>query len=250
MFVGLLITVTLMSIAWSIWIRRYTWTCRWDVAFTISLASVGIGFLLMTPFASATLGQWLHSITGLWNLEDYLGHDALVVASTAVAYAMLIRLARGSDLAVLFRRDVKLPALVSIPLLLVTFASGNGVRVYRPDFLTVPCDLWLKLYWVILGATLVHLLTYTCRALWIIRRDERSRRTANIYLFALSMASTCYAIPGLVAITPGLSISQLRWAVWTGLCVAAIVYSVAAGQAWRDRMRWFAPAPEPDSVCT
>jgi len=248
MLVGLLLILTLVSIAWSLWIRRYTWTCRWDVAFTISVASVGAGFLLMSPFASATLGQWLHSITGLWNLEDYLGHDLLIVASTAVAYAMLGRLARGSDLAVLFRRDVKAPALVSIPLLLVTFAAGNGVRVYRPDFLMTPCDPWLAAYWVILGATLVHLLTYTCRALWIIRRDERSRRTANIYICALSVASTCYAIPGLVAITPGPSIGQLRWVVWTGLYLAAIIYSVAAGKAWHDRMRWFAPAPEPDPV--
>lgn len=246
---GLLITITLASVAWSLWIRRFTWTCRWDVAFTISLASVGTGFLLMTPFASAALGQWLHSITGLWNLEDYLGHDTLIVAATAVAYAMLGRLARGSDLAELFRRDVKGPALVSIPLLLVTFCAGNGVRVYRPDFMTVPCDLWLDVYWIILGATLVHLLVYTCRALWIIRRDERSRRTANVYIFALSIASACYATPALVILAPGLDIAQARWLVWTGLCVAALIYSWAAREAWQDRVRWFAtPTRDPDPV--
>jgi hypothetical protein len=247
---GLLITITLASIAWSLWIRRYTWTCRWDVAFGISLASVGAGFLLMTPLASATIGQWLHSVTGLWNLEDYAGHDMLIVAATAAAYAMLGRLARGSDLAVLFRRDVKMPALISIPLLLVTFASGNGVRVYRPDFFTTPCGPWLTTYWVILGATLVHLLVYTCRTLWIIRRDERSRRTANVYIVALSIASSCYAIPGLVAVTPGLCICQFRWLVWTGLCVAALMYSWAARQSWQDRLRWFATDRDPDPALT
>ena len=47
----------------------------------------------MSPLASETVGHWLHALTGKWNLEDYIGHDAYIVAASAIVYNALGRLA-------------------------------------------------------------------------------------------------------------------------------------------------------------
>lgn len=75
----LLIAITLGCIAWSLWIRRVTWTCRREVAATLNIAPQGLAPVLMSPLASETLGQVLHHLTGRWNREDHLGHDAYIV---------------------------------------------------------------------------------------------------------------------------------------------------------------------------
>ncbi len=72
MGLAVLITITLLCIGWSLWIRRVTWNCRWEVAATLNIALQGATVVLMSPLASETLGHWLHSLTGMWNLEDCL----------------------------------------------------------------------------------------------------------------------------------------------------------------------------------
>ena len=75
MALATLIAITLACVAWSLWIRRVTWTCRWEVAATVNIVLQGAAVLLMSPLASETLGRALCTLTGKWNLEDYLGHD-------------------------------------------------------------------------------------------------------------------------------------------------------------------------------
>ena len=58
-----LIVLTLASISWSLWIRRVTWNCRWEVAATLNIALQGCAIALMSPAASATLGVALHHLT-------------------------------------------------------------------------------------------------------------------------------------------------------------------------------------------
>ena len=92
-----LIAITLASIWWSLWIRRFTWRCRWEVAATLNIALQGCAVALMSPAASATLGVFLHDLTGKWNLEDYIGHDCYIVAASAIVYNALGRLS-GDDM--------------------------------------------------------------------------------------------------------------------------------------------------------
>ena len=54
MALATLIAITLMCIAWSLWIRRVTWSCRWEVAATLNIALQGLAVLLMSPLASET----------------------------------------------------------------------------------------------------------------------------------------------------------------------------------------------------
>ncbi|MBW8711191.1 MAG: hypothetical protein JF631_09100 [Mycobacterium sp.] len=52
MALATLIAITLGCIAWSLWIRRVTWSCRWEVAATLNIALQGLAVMLMSPFAS------------------------------------------------------------------------------------------------------------------------------------------------------------------------------------------------------
>ena len=82
------------------------------------------------------------------------------------------------------KQYVERPATLCIPLLLATFSLGNGAQIYRADFFDVPTDFWLNMYWLLLCGTLIYLLGYGIRALLVLRKDERSRRIANVYLLA------------------------------------------------------------------
>src|ERR1700739_4991302 len=92
MALAALITITLGCIAWSLWIRRVTWSSRWELAATLNIALQGVAVLLMSPLASEAIGVWLHALTGKWNLSAYLGHDCYIVAASAVVYNSLGRL--------------------------------------------------------------------------------------------------------------------------------------------------------------
>ena len=89
MAITALIVITLASISWSLWIRRLTWHCRWEVAATLNIALQGCAVALISPLASATVGVALHRLTGEWNLQNYLGHDCYIVAASAIVYNAL-----------------------------------------------------------------------------------------------------------------------------------------------------------------
>ena len=55
------IAITPCCVGWSLWIRRVTWTCRWELAATLNSALRGAAVFLMSPFASETIGHWLHT---------------------------------------------------------------------------------------------------------------------------------------------------------------------------------------------
>src|SRR6476660_5053167 len=165
MAIATLIAITLACIGWSLWIRRVTWSSRWEFAATLNIALQGGAVLLMSPWASETLGVGLHALTGKWNLEDYIGHDCYIVAASAIVYNALGRLQDDNAMQRSFKQYVERPATLCIPLLLATFWLGNGAAIYRADFFTVPTDLWLSLYWIILCGTLAYLLLYGSRAM-------------------------------------------------------------------------------------
>ncbi|MDH6193828.1 putative membrane protein SirB2 [Mycobacterium frederiksbergense] len=242
MSVAILITVTLVCIVWSLWIRRLTWSCRWEVAATLNIALQGVAVLLMSPWASETIGQRLHDLTGKWNLEDYIGHDAYIVAASAIVYNALGRLQDDDAMQRSFKQYVERPATICIPLLLATFSMGNGVEVYRPDFFQVPTDFWLSAYWILLCATLMYLLVYGARATLVLRRDPRSRRIANIYLFASISGMLACTTRIVTSLVPALQPIENGRLVWLFACACGAVFALAAAHSWRIKTRWLAPS--------
>ena len=172
MALATLIAITLACIGWSLWIRRVTWSSRWEFAATLNIALQGGAVLLMSPWASETLGVALHALTGKWNLEDYIGHDLYIVAASAVVYNALGRLQDDHSLQKSFKQYVEYPATLCIPLLLVTFSLGNGAKIYKADFFQVPTDFWLNIYWLLLCGILIYLLGYGGRALLVLRQGS------------------------------------------------------------------------------
>ena len=239
MSIGVLIVITLTCITWSLWIRRVTWGCRWEVAATLNIALQGAAVFLMSPFASATIGQGLHRLTGMWNLEDYIGHDCYVVAASAIVYNALGRLQEDDAMQLAFKQYVERPATLCIPLLLATFSVGNGAAIYRPDFFDVPTDFWLSTYWLLLCGMLIYLLVYGSRALLILRRDPRSRRIANIYLLASASGVVACAIRIITAYVPGLQHIERGSLVWFFACTCGAGFALASAHSWRIKTKWF-----------
>lgn len=242
MALAVLIAITLGCIAWSLWIRRVTWSCRWEVAATLNIALQGTTVLLMSPLASETLGHWLHALTGKWNLEDYIGHDLYIVAASAIVYNALGRLQDDHAMQVTFKQYVERPATLCIPLLLATFTLGNGAHMYAADFFEVPTDFWLSAYWVILCGTLIYLLGYGSRALLILRRDPRSRTVANIYLIASFSGIAACVVRIVTALVPALQPHENGTLVWLFACMCGAGFALTSAHSWRTKTKWFTKA--------
>jgi hypothetical protein len=242
MGLAILITITLLCIAWSLWIRRVTWSCRWEVAATLNIALQGATVLLMSPFASETLGHWLHSLTGMWNLEDYIGHDMYVVAASAIVYNSLGRLHDDHAMQTTFKQYVERPATLCIPLLLATFSLGNGAAIYRPDFFEVRTDFWLSAYWILLCGTLIYLLGYGSRALMILRKDPRSRKVANIYLAASVSGILACTVRIVTVLVPSLQPIENGTLVWVFACMCGAGFALTSAHSWRIKTKWFSKA--------
>jgi hypothetical protein len=242
MGLAVLITITLLCIAWSLWIRRVTWSCRWEVAATLNIALQGATVLLMSPLASETLGHWLHSLTGLWNLEDYIGHDMYVVAASAIVYNSLGRLQDDHAMQTTFKQFVERPATLCIPLLLATFSLGNGAKIYSPDLFELQTDFWLSAYWILLCGTLIYLLGYGSRALLILRKDPRSRRVANVYLAASISGMLACAVRVVTTLVPSLQQIENGNLVWFFACMCGAGFALSSAQSWRSKTKWFSKA--------
>ncbi len=234
-----LIVITLACIAWSLWIRRVTWSCRWEVAATLNIALQGGAILLMSPLASDTIGKALHSLTGMWNLEDFLGHDMYIVAASAIVYNALGRLQDDHQMQRAFKQYVELPATLCIPLLLATFSMSGAHSTYARDLFAAPTDGWLTLYWVMLCAMLIYLLGYGGRALLVLRKDPRSRRIANIYLGACGAGIIACIIRIATAVFPALLEWERGVFVWIFACACGAGFALSSAHSWRIKTRWF-----------
>jgi hypothetical protein len=234
-----LIVITIASISWSLWIRRVTWHCRWEVAATLNIALQGSAVALMSPLASETLGVALHNITGEWNLQNYIGHDCYVVAASAIVYNAVGRLADDHALQASFKQYVERPATLCIPLLLATFTLSYGSKTYARDFFALPTDFWLSVYWVLLCGTLIYLLVFGSRALLVLRHDPRSRNIANLYLVASASGISACVVRIVTAVIPPFQGPLSAGLVWLFACLCGAGFAVTSAHSWRQRVRWF-----------
>jgi hypothetical protein len=234
-----LIIITLASIAWSLWIRRVTWHCRWEVAATLNIALQGCAVALISPWSSETLGVALHHITGEWNLQNYIGHDCYIVAASAIVYNAVGRLEEGDRLQASFKQYVERPATLCIPLLLAAFSLSHGSDVYARDFFAMHTDFWLSVYWVLLTGTLGYLLAFGSRALLVLRKDPRSKNIANLYLVASASGMSACAVRMITAVIPALQGTVSAGLVWFFCCSCGAGFALTSAQSWRQKLRWF-----------
>ena len=242
MALATLLAITVASMGWSLWIRRMTWSCRWEVAATLNIALQALAVLLMSPLASQTLGPLLYELTGMWNVEDYLGHDAYIVAASAIVYNALGRLQQDSVAQASFRQYVERPATLCIPILLATFSLSVGATAYQSDFFQLPTDPWLSVYWTVICGMIFYLLAYGARAMAILRRDPRSRRIATVYLVASVSGMLACSIRIVTAWVPPLQNFGTAMLVWFFACTCGIVFALTSAHSWRIKTRWLTRA--------
>jgi hypothetical protein len=238
-----LIFVTLASIGWSLWIRRVTWRCRWEVAATLNIALQGLAVALMSPLAAQTIGVALHRVTGEWNLQNYVGHDCYIVAASAIVYNAVGRLEDDHALQASFKQYVERPATLCIPLLLATFNLSRGSKVYTTDFFAMHTDFWLSVYWILLTGTLGYLLVFGSRALLVLRQDPRSKNVANAYLIASASGISACAVRMTTALIPQLQSGLTSGLVWLFACGCGAGFALTSAYSWQEKVKWFQHRP-------
>lgn len=235
-----LIAVTLAAVFYSLWVRRHTWRSRWEAGASLNIALQGCAVLLMSPWASATLGPPLHHIFGRWNVEDLLGHICWIAAVTAIIHHGLARLADERQLRGLFRRHIAIPLQLGVPLLVaVFFIADEG---YHPDLFPAHVStVWFGAYWLVLGCLLVYLFGYAVRVLLIVRKDPRSAATANLYLISAGFGVAATVIQVSTA-EAGIDITL---PVWLCACLGAIGFAYGSARSWHAKVAWFTPGNNP-----
>jgi hypothetical protein len=217
----------------AVWVRRKTWRIPWDRALTMSVLFQGLGFALCAPAMSHYLEPALFRITGIAHLRDLFGHVLLICAICCVIYACACRLVPDDELEDVLHK-IELPASVAGGTMLAAITlSHNLSRETAPDFLDVPCDFWLHIYWLTYAAIVIYLLCFLVRLLSVLRRDPRSRLTANLFIIATGIGLVAVAALLTRTIDPGRV--ACVW-IWTLFCASGGLAAFAAGWSWRERM--------------
>jgi hypothetical protein len=231
-----LITATLAAIACSLWIRRDTWRSRLETGATLNIALQGCAFLLMSHWASGALGPSLYRIFGLWNVQHLLGHICWIFAVTAIIQHALRRLVNETHERGLLRKYVARPVWLGIPLLVAVFVIADEGH-HLDLFAAHVSDVWLGIYWLVLGGLLIYLLGYAGRVLLILRADPRSTATVDRYL----VAAGCWVGAHVIQIGTAWAGSDVTLPVWFCACLGAMNFAYGSARSWQAKVAWFAP---------
>ena len=106
----------------------------------------------------------------------------------------------------------------------------------------MPTDGWLAAYWLVLCGTLTYLLVFGARALLVLRKNEDSRRIANIYLFATGSGILACATRILTSLVPELQPLEDGKFVWVFACMCGGVFALASAHSWLIKTKWFSKA--------
>lgn len=232
----MIILATLASIGWSLWVRRTTWTSRWETAATLNIALQGAAVLLMAPWSHG-LGGLLYRWTHEYNLQNYIAHDCYIVAASAIVYNNLGRLEDSQRFQWAFRQYVERPATLCIPLMLAAFTLGNGAKIQKDDFFDVPCDNWLAAYWIMFCTVTVYLLGFGVRALLILREDPRSARIADVYLAACFFGIAACVIRIYSCFDYQFELRIGNPLIWITACLCGGIFAVSSGLSWAQKRR-------------
>ena len=228
-------TVPLIAIA-ALWIRRDTWRCRWEGAPTLIAASASLRASLTTPYASDKLSEPLHRLTGLWNVEDLIGHMAGIVCVSAMAYLVLAQFGNDQTLQFMFHSRVILPLTAAIPILVALFSvTGGHTRERNFDTIgdRIGPDLWTTAYWGVLFVTVIYLLGLSIFGLCILAAGGELTPSMSLYILAIGAAMLFYAVLVIHATTQA-GLHNQAWALGH---LTALCWAVAPIYSWRVKTR-------------
>jgi hypothetical protein len=238
--VAFIIALACAYLAWAIWVRRQT--LRTDSprlkiterTITVSLILQLAALLLMSPPSRATIGRALHHVFNQWNLDSYIGHCLYIGAAGLIGVNVASRLNITDDqLHYYFTKYFATPMTLIVPMALALIVKSPHADGNWPDFFTCPLDNYLTAYWVLVCGFIAYLLAFTCLPLWLLRRDERNRRTATVYLIGCGLG---VGVCALRIATVGSSINCSQW-FWIGDSFIAAAFAYASSRSWRHKQR-------------
>jgi hypothetical protein len=216
----------------SLWVMRKSWRIPWERPASINVCCQAFKILVTVPAWDYTVSSKLHTATGVWNLEELIGHIGYFVGMFAVLFLVVSRLDMTErQFKSYVRYRIELPGVLIISFLVIVFVTGLG-RHYIPDTVQAQTTEWLRVYWHIVAIALTFILFQITRALLILRGDPRSRKAANAYLAAVVTSAAC-----LVAFQ--LEIPVLQWVM---IRVEVVAYAIAASYTWHCKQRVGVPS--------
>lgn len=217
----------------ALWVTRNTWYVPWERPATINVVcqTFKIG-IVASPAASFWISSKLHTMTGVWNLEQLVSALGYFVGMFSVLYLVADRLDMTREQMYSFvKYRIGAPACIAMSLMTAIFVTGPG-KAYVPDTVAAVTTPWLRAYWLVIAVSLSYILTLVTQALLVLRRDPRSRRAANSYLCAVGVSAAC-----IVAFQ--LEIPLLQWVC---IRVEVVAYAVAASYTWHSKQRVDVPS--------
>ncbi|MEB3034823.1 hypothetical protein [[Mycobacterium] nativiensis] len=234
------IGATVLVVLYSLWVRRDTWWSRWEIGITSAIALEGCALVLLSPWAAQAVGPWLHKASGIWNLQQMVGHIFIVMAIAANIYHVMARLADFEEMRTLYRRQVKWPARIGLPAMMAVFVIADAD--YRPDgFATSSQGGWVTAYWVLLCGLLIYESAYATRLLMMVRSDPRAKETVELYT-----ASSAFALAALTAqLSTTWTQTDVSSLVWLWVCVSVGIFAYGSARSWRAKAAWFTAGHRP-----
>lgn len=230
-----LLIATLTLLAYSLWVRRDTWSTGWENAATLTLALLAFALLLMSPWAAAEIGPVLHDGLGVWNAQALIGHLCLLVAVTANIYHMLLRLADPVQVRVIMRRHLLIPIGLGVAVMVLAYLRSD--QTYQPDVLASPgTDGWMVTYFLVGGSLAFYLSIYSSRLMLTLRHDPRARRTLDLHLVSMTAA---IAASLLVVGSSWVAGDDASPGIWFCICLAAGTFAYGSARSWKAKSAWF-----------
>lgn len=239
--VSALINVTLVVIAYSLWVRRDTWWSRWEVGVSTAIALEGVALALLSPWGSSTVGPLLYRAVGLWNVPHPIAWLCLFVAVSANIYHALVRLTDPRRARALMRRHLRVPVCLGAALMVVFFVIADEGSL-SDGFAAAGTSGWFTAYWVMTGGLLIVLSCYATRVLLPLKADPRATETYRLYL-----TSSVFAIAGLIVEVGSVWLDvDTTAAVWLFMCLSVVIFALGSARSWRAKGAWFASSDRPD----
>lgn len=235
--IAVLATFTGCVVVWAIWLRRATWTFRHEAGPTATVALLGAGLVLSSPYLTPVFGALTYKYVRVYHLDDFLGHCCFLAAVAAILHQVLCRIVADEYRWIALWRYTRPVVLLAVPAMFVLLLIG-AANDPTPSMLGMAVEsTTVRLYLIVYLCALIYLSALLIRGLLVVRRDPRSRRVAHVWLTWTGMVIAACAVTLLhVHAAHTVDLSKIAWALTcAAVSMAALTYSLT----WQARLRPF-----------
>lgn len=211
----------------ALWIVRGAWRTPWERPALINLSLQTFDIVLSLRVVDHRASMLFHYLTGLWNMEEVLGHVCYMAGMFSLLYLVADRLdMTPNEFHTFVRYRIELPATIVIPLM-VAFSVPAFGHERVPDTIAAEATDWMHAYWLLMCWSVVYILVQVFNALKVLRRQPENLRTANAYLAAI-------AVSGICCLAFVLELEPIQWVL---VRCELVGYALAASYSWRIKVR-------------